>query len=490
MVGPGLLLNLLGGSATAVGAFLVTVVVGRSLGVRDSATFFEAIAIFSILTVIGQAGSTRGLVWSVAGAIAGGRTEEIKPVIRTAAAGVAALSSVLMVGLFVAAPFVADHVGNGQAAGLEICLRALALFLPCACVGGMLLAATRGFHTMAPTVAIDGLFKALVRVSSIWVAVAFAARPTVAVVAWSVPVVTGLIASVVWLQTLYRRLGPVTLTPARPRVVRSFWRFSSFQVLSDFFQVNVQWLDIVLLGALGTAVDTGTYAAIGRVVFVGLLALVAITQVVSPHMSALLTTGERHRAQTLFRSATLWLCVVSFPIYLLMAAYPVVVTDIFGAGFRQGARPLVILSLAMLVNVGTGPVMAVLVMGGKSGLGMFDTAVALAANIVLNVLLIPRFGMIGAATAWAVSIAIANGLPTIQVWRLWKISPFGPGYWTVAVTAVITYGGISLGIRYAGGENVRTLALSLFVATSGYVALLSRSTLKRDLAQMWSQRSK
>ncbi len=486
---PGMLVNLVGGVSTAAGAFAVTVAAGRALGVRDSATFFEAIAIFSILTVIGQVGSSRGLVWSVAGALADERADEVRPIVRTSVIGVAGASFVLAVGLFVTAPFFASHLSNGEAGGLSESLRALAFVLPAACLGSILLAGTRGFSAMVPTVMMDGVFKSVLRVLAVSMAVIFAPRTTVLVAAWSLPVVLVLIGSAVWLRTLIGRLESVRPANQTPAIARSFWRFSSLQVMSDFFQVGVQWLDILLLGALGTAADTGTYAAIGRVVFVGLLGLVAVAQVIAPHMSALLTTGDRENAQSIYQGATLWLCVVSFPLYLTLAAYSGLVTTIFGPGFHRGSVPLAILSLAMLANVGTGPIMAVLVMGGKSGLGMVDTAVALTVNIVLNLLLIPPFGMIGATVAWSVSIAIVNGLPALQVWRLWRISPFGRDYWAVAAASLLTFGGISIGIRYAGGQTFTSLALSVSVATPVYLALLSRTRLYSEIGTLWSHRS-
>src|SRR5437660_1441297 len=75
----GTLTNLVGGAATAAGALAVTLLVTRGLGPRQSSSFFEAVALFSILTVIGQAGSAPGIVWSVAGALADGRAVEVRP---------------------------------------------------------------------------------------------------------------------------------------------------------------------------------------------------------------------------------------------------------------------------------------------------------------------------------------------------------------------------------------------------------------------------
>ena len=61
-----------------------------------------------------------------------------------------------------------------------------------------------------------------------------------------------------------------------------------------------------------------------------------------------------------------------------------------------------ILGGAMLVATAVGPVDIVLLMSGKSLWNLLNTAVAVTANIVLNLLLIPHLGITGAAIAWAV----------------------------------------------------------------------------------------
>ena len=66
--------------------------------------------------------------------------------------------------------------------------------------------------------------------------------------------------------------------------------------------------------------------------------------------------------------------------------------------------------LAMLVDVVAGPALLTLLMGAHSRLILLDAAVGFVANIRLNVVLIPPFGMIGAAIAWSVSILLMNFL--------------------------------------------------------------------------------
>lgn len=480
----GTVLNLAGGVGTALGAFVVTILVGRTLGPGESASFFEGIAIFTILTIIGQAGSAPGLVWSVASALAEGRDADVRAYVRTATLGVAAVSTALGVGLFLGAGFLSEHLSNGGASQLRTALRVMAVFLPAACLSTMFLAATRGFNKMAPSVVVDAFSKSVIRILAVALGLAISRDSLGASIGWSVPIGVTLVGSMLWLALLLRTTGPADSKPSAASVTGQFWRFSSLQVASDFFQVGVQWLDVLLLGLLGTAHATGTYAAVSRVAFVGLLGLVAIGQVVAPRMSASLATGEIRAAQSLYQTSTLWLCVISLPFYLIVAVFSSAVTTIFGPGFQSGSAALTILSLAMLANVCTGPVMGVLVMGGKSGLGMIDTGLALAVNVGLNIVLIPSFGINGAAIAWTASILVINVLSTLQIRRLWNLSPFSADYRDVATAAIVTYGGVSLLTQELMGQSIHALVLAGAIATPPYIALLSRTAIRTDLSQL------
>jgi O-antigen/teichoic acid export membrane protein len=135
---------------------------------------------------------------------------------------------------------------------------------------------------------------------------------------------------------------------------------------------------------------------------------------------------------------------------------------------------LVILGLTMLVATGIGPVDVVLLMGGKSSYNLINTIVALSANVALNLLLIPRLGIVGAAIAWSVSILINNLAPLAQVWAMLRIHPFGIGSPIVALAAVALFGGVGLAVRSVFGESLLVVLGYGAIVTAVYAAVLWR----------------
>ena len=163
--------------------------------------------------------------------------------------------------------------------------------------------------------------------------------------------------------------------------------------------MTIIWLNILLVGAMISRHAAGVYAAVSKLALVGAFALEGTRLAISPQVSALLARREPHRAAALYQDATRWLMLATWPLYLVFAIFPAVVLGIFGSRYTAGAAALAVLSLAMLVNLGTGNVTVVLLMGGKSSWGAINTGAALIVNIGLNLLLIPHLGILGAAIA-------------------------------------------------------------------------------------------
>jgi O-antigen/teichoic acid export membrane protein len=113
-------------------------------------------------------------------------------------------------------------------------------------------------------------------------------------------------------------------------------------------------------------------------------------------------------------------------------------------------------------------------MGGKSSWNLFNTAAALTSNVVLNLVLIPRYGIAGAAIAWTASIVVDNSLALAQTWRLMGMRPFGRGYPIVTGSALLCFGAGGMIARALLGPSVPGLLAAVVVGGCVYVAVLWR----------------
>ena len=98
------------------------------------------------------------------------------------------------------------------------------------------------------------------------------------------------------------------------------------------------------------------------------------------------------------------------------------------------------MALAMMFAVATGPCDTLLLMSGRSALSLGNSLLALALDIVLCVILIPRMGITGAALAWAIAVISRALLATLQVRFTMSILSFGPAALIAAGANVLCFG--------------------------------------------------
>jgi O-antigen/teichoic acid export membrane protein len=139
--------------------------------------------------------------------------------------------------------------------------------------------------------------------------------------------------------------------------------------------------------------------------------------------------GRQSELEHLFHVATKWGLYLSIPFFLVIFWMPrEVILVVFGDGFSQGAAPMVILALGQLVNVSTGAVGPLLVMTGRPVQWTSISAAMLLVSVVLGVLLIPSYGLVGAAISTSTAVAGKFILGLAQVRRSLGMWPYDRRY--------------------------------------------------------------
>ena len=137
----------------------------------------------------------------------------------------------------------------------------------------------------------------------------------------------------------------------------------------------------------------------------------------APAVASLHIAGDMQRLQRVVTASARAMLAISLPIALVMIVFGQPVLVIFGPEFTQGATALAILSTGQLVNVAMGSVGLLLMMTGHERDTAWGVGIATVVNVALNGLLIPRWGIEGAAVATATSLVVWNLLLAVWVYR-------------------------------------------------------------------------
>ena len=491
LVARGSIVNMIAMTMGAALTFGLTVVASRWLQPRTTGELFELIAIFTILAYALALGADTGLTRWIA------RTRAVEGLTDIRRIVVIALAPVLLVGIAVAvavwmtAPILAGIFLHSVSRGSAIIdVRLVALIVPLGGISVCLLAAARGLGRMWPYLAVEGLGKPALRMGLVVIALIAGWGLRGALVGWSVPVAIGVVAAWWIFTALIRKeapdAAPMLALRRQRHLAAAFWRFAAPRGLAGIFQIVVLWLDILLVGALLSSYDAGVYTAVSRLAMLGTFALEGTRLAIAPQLSALLAVRARGRTLALYQTATNWLMLMSWPVYVLFAIFPAVVLGIFGARYTAGAAALSVLCAAMLINLATGNVTVVLLMGGKSSWNVVNTLAALIVNVGLNIVLLPRIGILGAAIAWAASILVDNVAAVIEVWLTLGLGPFGPGYLTVIAAAGGGFTVAGLAARHFIGQ---TLAGLVAAALAGLIVCAATAYAGRRRLQLVGLRS-
>jgi O-antigen/teichoic acid export membrane protein len=467
--------------AAAIGGallqFALVVAVTRTLTAAAAGAFFQAVALFLILSNTAELGADTGLVRSIPRLRVLGRSADLRPLLVAGLAPATAAATLLAVACTVAAAPLADLLADGtDRATMASLVRLLAPALPLATAASVAIAATRGFGTMLPNALVDRAGKVLLQLVLVLAALAAGAGAEGVALAWALPFAAALAVSALWMVRLLGRAARDPSLPPRPLrgLAGEFWRFSAPRGLAGFVQVATLWSGTLVVGAMLSSADASVFTAATRLVLAASVASLAIVHVVGPKLSELLTAGSRGRARDVYQVATSWQVLIEWPLYLGAATFAPVLLRLFGGGYEEAAPSLVVMSLAMLLVTALGPVDVVLLMGGRSLWSLANGSVALALQIGLSVVLIPRYGVTGASVAVAIGLAYANVAPLVQVRAFLALHPFGPGVLVAAAAAGISFGGIGLALRALLGPSLPALAAYVLLAACAYAALAWR----------------
>mgnify|MGYP003983354195 CR=1 FL=1 len=179
----------------------------------------------------------------------------------------------------------------------------------------------------------------------------------------------------------------------------------------------ILWSPLLILGAWESSETVGIYTAASRTAFLISFVLVAVNSISAPKFAALYQNGDMDSLGKMARNSVKITSLLSFPVLLLFIFAPEWILSIFGEQFKQGAVVLIILAVGQFVNVATGSVGVLLMMSGNEKLMRNNLLFCAIVGILLNLWLIPCFGIIGCAVAAAVVHAMQNLIAMMLVWK-------------------------------------------------------------------------
>lgn len=385
---------------------LTSLILARVLGVNDYGAYAYVMSWIMLLGIPSGLGLEKVMVRYVA---TYNREEEwgkIKGLVNYSVYAVLIVSFFLALSVFVFMQFV---IADKAESRIYIPLLVALALLPLNSILSRQDAALRGFQwiisgQLAPMLVKPLLFVAFV--GSVWHFFRSFLNVSVVISLNILATVT----AILFASYLLHRASPKQVIQSKPVYETRDWIKSAFplMLMGGLYMINGQ-ADIIMLGFLKGPEFSGVYQIANRGAGLILLVLSAVIASLAPLIAHLYAGRELNRLQHLITRACRLTLLLSLPFALTLVLFGKQILGLFGEEFVTGYTALVILGFSQLVNVASGPVANILMMTGHERDAARGVGISTVINVALNALLIPFFGLEGAA--------IATGSSTI-VWNL------------------------------------------------------------------------
>lgn len=223
------------------------------------------------------------------------------------------------------------------------------------------------------------------------------------------------------------------------------------QLLRYSLPVHLGWvfntirgtLETLILGFVGLTSGVGIFAVAQRLSSLGSMLFLAVGNISTPIIADYYHRREIGELNRLYQTTTKWIVTFNIPLFLTFVIFARPLLSIFGGDFIGGSAGLVVLAVGNLVYTGTGIGANILDMTNHTRFNSANSVFMVIVTIASDLLLIPRWGVIGAASAAAFSTVIVNIVCLVEVFILLKMQPYGTGIFKPVlagcITAAVTY---------------------------------------------------
>lgn len=179
-------------------------------------------------------------------------------------------------------------------------------------------------------------------------------------------------------------------------------------MLSGTILFLLSWTDIFMLGIMVSLKDVGIYSAAFKIASIGLIIILVFNVVIGPKIAELYNNNYISKLKTTINKTTQLITFLTIPIFSIIIIFRKEILRFFGDDFILGESVLIILSTGVLINAISGNVDQILNMTNHQKIMKNITLFCLVENIILNYLLIPVYGINGAAWSSLITTASLN----------------------------------------------------------------------------------
>ena len=476
--------------------YLFQIVVARNLGPQLYGLFILGLAVFNVVAMLAECGFAKGVVRFVA-LYRGERDERrVKGTVLLALKWTLVSGSLMTLTLAALAHPVAVHFFHKPE--LSGVLRMFSLGILFSALTAIFVSATQGFKIMTYSVLVKEIFEPAARVGLVcFVFLAMGSKLSGVLGAYLIPVGLSAVLAYYYFKKTFPAIRQKDVSPVFDK--KQFLDFSLPMLFVQFFGLWTLSIDTLMLGYFKTSQEVGIYSAAQKTALVGNIIFVSFSSIFAPIAADLHNRKELPMLSLYYKTVTKWIFALSLPLYLILILGADSFLLIFGKDFVQARSSLIVLSLGWIAYSATNSASQMLVMSGRQKLRVMNMTGLLGLTFFLNLILIPRHGLVGAAFSISISLGLFGLTELGQVYFLLKVHPYRKDFLKPIAAGAVTFLLFSLVMKAKPGAAPPSLLwllieVLLFLAVYGGLILIAgvqpedKLVLRRIKEKFWGGR--
>jgi O-antigen/teichoic acid export membrane protein len=182
--------------------------------------------------------------------------------------------------------------------------------------------------------------------------------------------------------------------------------------------------DIMFLKKYRDDATIAFYALAVKLMTILSMIIVTVNITVSTKIAEYFSTKNNFELNKILRNSSRLIFILTLPVALSICFFSEYILDFFGKDYVAAKDALLILMIGQGICSAFGSASVYLNMTGRQHVFQVILVVAVLLNFVLNRLLIPEYGMTGAAIAFVVSSFFWNFISAVVIYKKDKIKVF------------------------------------------------------------------
>ncbi|EKF40443.1 multi antimicrobial extrusion protein MatE [Nitratireductor indicus C115] len=208
------------------------------------------------------------------------------------------------------------------------------------------------------------------------------------------------------------------LPPVKPVFRMREWTAVSLPIfLIESFFFLLTNADVLMVGRYMAPTDVAVYFATVKTLALVHFVYFAVKASVAQRYSAFMHGGDHAGLAAFARETVGWTFWPSLAMGVIVLILGKPMLMMFGEGFTDGYPLLFVLIGGVIARAAVGPAESLLTMSGHQKICALVYALTLALNVALNMLLIPLYGLWGAAAATGIAMVFEASALSFTAWR-------------------------------------------------------------------------